>query len=95
MIKQDKTILITGATKNTGLAIARRFAADGWNVAITSRDAAAAEAAAKDIDGDVLGLGMDPAKVEDIRAAFAAVRERFGRLDAFVNNAAHLRRFRN
>ena len=41
-----KTILITGATKNTGLAIARRFASDGWNVAITSRDAAAAEGGA-------------------------------------------------
>ena len=79
-----KAILITGATKNTGLAIARRFAADGWNVVITSRDAAAAEAAAKGMEGDVLGLGMDPAKVEDIRAAFAAVKERFGRLDAYL-----------
>ena len=85
-----KTILITGATKNTGLAIARRFAADGWNVAITSRDAVSAEAAAKGIDGEIIGLGMDPANVADIRAAFAAVKERFGRLDAFVNNAAHL-----
>ena len=90
MIKQDKTILITGATKNTGLAIARRFASDGWNVAITSRDAVSAEAAAKGIDGEIIGLGMDPANVADIRAAFAAVKERFGRLDAFVNNAAHL-----
>ena len=86
----SKTILVTGATKNTGLAIARRFAADGWNVVVTSRDAASAEAAAKGIEGEALGLGMDPAKVEDIRAAFVAVRERFGRLDAFVNNAAHL-----
>ena len=85
-----KTILITGATKNTGLAIARRFAADGWNVVITSRDAAAADAAAKGIEGEVIGLGMDPAKVADIRVAFAAVKERFGRLDAFVNNAANL-----
>jgi len=85
-----KTILITGATKNTGLAIARRFASDGWNVVITSRDAVSAEAAAKGIDGEIIGLGMDPANVADIRAAFAAVKERFGRLDAFVNNAAHL-----
>ena len=38
-----KTILVTGAVRNTGLAIARRFAADGWGVALTSRDAAAAE----------------------------------------------------
>ena len=90
-----KTILVTGAVRNTGLAIARRFAADGWGVALTSRDAAAAEATAKALKAEfpqceALGIGMDPAKVADIRAAFAAVRERFGRLDAYVNNAANL-----
>jgi len=92
----DKTILVTGATKNTGLAVARRFLADGWNVAITSRDAAGAQAAAKGLAaspgaaGEVVGLRMDPANVADIRGPFAAVGDRFGRLDAFVNNAAHL-----
>lgn len=90
-----KTMLITGSVRNTGLAIARRFAADGWNVTVTSRDAAAAEETARALEAEfpqchALGLGMDPAKVEDIRAAFAAVRENFGRLDAFVNNAANL-----
>ncbi len=90
-----KTILVTGAVRNTGLAIARRCAADGWGVALTSRDAAAAEATAKALKAEfpqceALGIGMDPAKVADIRAAFAAVRERFGRLDAYVNNAANL-----
>ena len=91
----EKTILVTGATKNTGWAIARRFAADGWNVAITSRDASSAENAAAKLKAefpsvDVLGLAMDPAKVGDIRAAFASVAEKFGRLDAFVSNAANL-----
>lgn len=93
--EMKKTILVTGAVRNTGLAIARRFAADGWAVALTSRDAAAAEAAAKALEAEfpqcrALGVGMDPAVVADIRAAFAAVRERFGRLDAYVNNAANL-----
>ena len=91
----SKTMLVTGATKNTGLAIARRFAADGWNVVVTSRDAASAEATAASIKADfpaveALGVAMDPANVGEIRAAFAAAAERFGRLDAFVNNAAHL-----
>ena len=90
-----KTMLVTGATKNTGWAVARRFAADGWNVAITSRDAAAAENAAAKLKGefpavDALGMAMDPADVGDIRAAFASVAARFGRLDAFVSNAANL-----
>ena len=90
-----KAILVTGATKNTGWAIARRFATDGWNVALTSRDAASAEAAAAKLkaefpSADVLGLAMDPAKVGDIRAAFSFVAEKLGQLGAFVNNAAHL-----
>ena len=90
-----KVLFVTGATKNTGLAIARRFAAEGWNVALSSRDRAAAEAVAAQIAADfpgveALGVGMDPAKVEDIRAAFAEIGACFGRLDAFVSNAAHL-----
>ena len=89
-----KTIFITGATKNTGLGIARQFAADGWNVAVSSRDRAAAEetaqALAAEFGVDALGLAMDPAEVPSIRAAFAALKDRFGRLDAFVSNAANL-----
>lgn len=92
---RKKTLLVTGATKNTGWAIARRFAADGWNVAVTSRDAASAEAAAAKLEAGfpsvaALGLAMDPAKVDDVRGAFAAAKARFGGLDAFVSNAAHL-----
>ena len=90
-----KAILITGATKNTGWAIARRFAADGWNVALTSRDAEKADVAAERLKGefpavDALGFAMDPTKVEDIRSAFTAVKGRFGGLGAFVSNAANL-----
>ncbi|MCR5839641.1 MAG: SDR family oxidoreductase [Kiritimatiellae bacterium] len=90
-----KTMFVTGATKNTGWAIARRFAADGWDVVLTSRDASSAETAAAKLKAefpsvDALGVAMDPVKVDDIRGGFAAVKERFGRLDAFVNNAAHL-----
>ncbi len=32
-----QTVMITGTTRNTGLAIARRFTAEGYNVAISSR----------------------------------------------------------
>ena len=90
-----KTMFVTGATKNTGWAIARRFAAQGWNAVLSSRNAtSAAEAAAKlkaeFPQVETLGVGMDPAKVEDIRAAFAEIKARFGGLDAFVNCAADL-----
>ena len=90
-----KTMFVTGATKNTGWAIARRFAAQGWNAVVSSRSAEAAVEAAAKLKAEfpqveTLGIGMDPAKVEDIRAAFAAIKAKFGGLDAFVNCAAHL-----
>ena len=90
-----KTVFVTGATKNTGWAIARRFASLGWNVVISSRNEAAAAEAAKKLkaefpDVETLGVGMDPAHIADIRAAFGRIRAAFGHLDAFVNCAAHL-----
>ena len=90
-----KTLFVTGATKNTGWAVARKFASEGWNVALSSRDEKAAVEAAAKLQAEfpavgTLGLGMNPAEVPSIRAAFARIAERFGRLDAFVSNAAHL-----
>ena len=90
-----KTMFVTGAVRNTGLAIAKRFASEGWNVVITSRDEASASQCCDTLkaefpDVEFLGLGMDPADVGQIRGAFARVAEKFGRLDAFISNVAHL-----
>ena len=89
-----KVALITGATRNTGLAIARRFAAEGYAVAITSRDAAsaqeAAETLAKEYAVPARGYEMHPSCVESIRKTFDLLSQDFGRLDVFVANSAHL-----
>lgn len=90
-----KTVLITGATKNTGLAIVRRFAAEGWNVAVTSREETSATACCEELkkefpDVSFLGLGMDPSDVGQIRKAFARAGEVFSKMDAFISNAANL-----
>lgn len=45
----NKVIFITGATKNTGLAIAEKFAKNGYDVALTSRRADDAEKTAVDL----------------------------------------------
>lgn len=94
-MKNRKSIFVTGAVRNTGLAIARRFAAEGWAVTVSSRDGAAARETAAALKREyagieTLGVAMDPARVEDIRATFDEIRARFGRLDAFVSNAANL-----
>ena len=44
-----KTVFITGATKNTGLEIARLFAEKGYAVALSGRDITSAENTAKKI----------------------------------------------
>ena len=94
-MKNNRVIFVTGATRNTGLAIARGFAAGGWDVTVSSRDGAAARETAAALKREyagveTLGVAMDPARVEGIRAAFAEIRATFGRLDAFVSNAANL-----
>lgn len=89
-----KTVLITGATRNTGLAIARRFAKEGYNIAITSRDAASAqataEALAREYSITARGYAMAYDDINSIRQAFQQLENDFGRLDVFVANSANL-----
>ena len=90
-----RVVLITGAARNTGFAVARRFAKEGYDVCITSRSAQSAEAAALQVgkefpDIRTLGLAMEQSNLGQVEAAFSRVRETFGRLDVFVANAADL-----
>ena len=89
-----KSVLITGATRNTGLAIARRFAKEGWNIAITSRDAETAKRVALKLAEEfsvvARGYGMQPDCVESIMYTFYQVKQDFGQLQAFIANAANL-----
>ena len=90
----NKVIMITGAVRNTGLAVARQFAAGGWSVALTSRSADDARAAAEKLEREfsvrARGYGMDVESVGSIADVFAQVKADFGRLDAFVANSANL-----
>lgn len=91
----NRVVLVTGAARNTGLAIIRRFAREGYDAVITSRSADEAREAALQVGREypavrVMGLGMDPASVESIRAAFSVVKQEFGHLNAYISNAAHL-----
>ena len=89
-----KSILITGATANTGLAIAKKFAKEGYAVGITSRDSKRAEEAAEKLAAEfsvpTRGYGLDLTDVKDIEAVFSQFEQDFGGLDTFVANAANL-----
>ncbi len=89
-----KTVLITGATRNTGLAIAKRFAKEGFQVALTSRSASAAEKTAAQVEKEFSvkcrGYEMTFDRVSSMEKTFRQIKEDFGTLNAFVANSANL-----
>ena len=79
---------VTGASRGIGLTIARGLATAGATVALLSRPSEHLDTAAAAIGDGALAIPIDVGDPESVRAAFAQVRERFGRLDVLVNNAA-------
>lgn len=86
-----KTVLVTGAAKRIGRAIALRLAENGANVAITylgsQQEAEATVRALADYGAEAFALRCDLRNPEDIEEAMAAVIDEFGQLDVLVNNA--------
>jgi NAD(P)-dependent dehydrogenase (short-subunit alcohol dehydrogenase family) len=82
--------LVTGANKGIGRQIAGQLAELGHTIIIAARDAAAGEQAAaelRDVGGDAVAVVLDVTDAASIAAAASAVAERFGHLDALINNA--------
>ncbi|MER7842471.1 glucose 1-dehydrogenase [Kitasatospora sp. NPDC096077] len=83
----DKTALVTGASTGIGLAIARRFAAEGATVYLTGRREAELADAVEQIGGRAVGIRSDVSQLDDLDRLFAEITERSGRLDIVVANA--------
>ncbi len=81
--------LITGAARGIGLAVANRFLADGWRVALLDIEAGLLEksVAALARPDATLAVTCDVSNADAVAAVFAQIEHRFGRLDALVNNA--------
>ena len=78
-----KVALVTGAGSGIGRAVARALAADGWTLALMGRR----EAPLQETRPDALHLPADVADEAQVDAAFATLKQRFGRLDLLFNNA--------
>ncbi len=85
----SRVAVVTGAARGIGLAVAKRFLAEGWRVAMLDilADRQAAEAAALGDGERVLPLVCDVSDVAQVNDVFAEVKARFGRIDALVANA--------
>jgi NAD(P)-dependent dehydrogenase (short-subunit alcohol dehydrogenase family) len=84
-----KVALVTGAARGIGLATAKRFLNEGWRVAlldIEDRQLADAVTALGRPD-DAMALCCDVSDASAVNAAIDALAQRFGRLDALINNA--------
>ena len=86
-----RTILITGGSRGIGAATARLAARSGYDVMISYASAAQAAQAVladcREAGAQAFAAQADAARPDEVSQLFAEARERFGALDAFVNNA--------
>ena len=95
---QGKTLVITGASRGIGLAIAKRAAQDGANIVLLAKTVepnpklpgtlASAAAEVEAAGGQALAVQTDIRDENAVAAAVAAAVERFGGIDILVNNAS-------
>ncbi|WP_405879385.1 SDR family oxidoreductase [Streptomyces sp. NBC_01136] len=85
---QTKIAVVTGAGSGIGRAAAVELLRTGWSVALAGRRTEALEETAALVpEGPSVVVRTDVSRPDGVAALFAAVRERFGRLDLLFNNA--------
>jgi NAD(P)-dependent dehydrogenase (short-subunit alcohol dehydrogenase family) len=82
-----RVALVTGAGTGIGRAVAIGLAADGFAVVLAGRRSDLLDETAESIDTGSLVQPTDVCDVASVDALFAAITERFGRLDLLFNNA--------
>ncbi|MEJ7583404.1 MAG: SDR family oxidoreductase [Acidimicrobiales bacterium] len=84
----DKVVVVTGAAKGIGFALAERFVAEGARgVTICDLDPGDCRVAADRLGGVALDVAADVSVEGDVVAVVARTEERFGPVDLFVSNA--------
>jgi len=87
---KDKVIVITGAARGLGAAMARRFASQGASLALVDLDASSMQSIASEcgeLAANVKTYGANVAEEQDVVDLFNTIRSDFGALDGLVNNA--------
>ncbi len=87
---QGRTVIVTGGASGIGAALCEGFAAEGANAVIADIDLEAAQALAERITaagGGAMAVRVDVTDRAQVAAGIADAVARFGRLDAYFNNA--------
>jgi NAD(P)-dependent dehydrogenase (short-subunit alcohol dehydrogenase family) len=88
---ENKVVLITGGSRGLGLALARRFAAEGASLVLVSRDRAELDRACDDLRrrgaSAILPIPCDVRREDQVQEAVTTAISLFGRLDVLINNA--------
>lgn len=85
-----RSVIVTGAGRGIGAAMAKALAAAGGRLAVADIDAASAEAVAAEIraaGGEAIGVEADVTRRDAVQAMIAAAVQAYGRLDVIFNNA--------
>jgi len=92
---ENKTAVVTGASRGIGLAVAKKLASQGANIAVVYvGDTAEGENAKKEIEALGVKVGLyycDVSNFEESKATVDKIIEEFGGIDILVNNAGIVR----
>lgn len=83
----NKVVLVTGASRGIGRAIAQAFIDGGATVIGTATSASGAQRISEYLGGSGKGLELNVTNPESIDAVFAAIKDGWGGVDILVNNA--------
>ncbi|HAQ39528.1 MAG TPA: 3-oxoacyl-[acyl-carrier-protein] reductase [Clostridiales bacterium] len=84
-----KTVIVTGASKGIGKAIALEFAQKGHNIVVNYRGGLPVELLEEmnQLGGSAIGIKADVSKFDEAKSLIASAKEKFGSVDVLVNNA--------
>ena len=84
---EGKVVLITGASRGIGLAIARALHQEGAKLILAARNRGPLSRARAELPGTVLSMPADVTKPGEVKRLIAAVQKKIRRLDVLINNA--------
>ncbi|TDJ48923.1 MAG: SDR family oxidoreductase [Gemmatimonadetes bacterium] len=90
---EGRVVMISGGSKGLGAALARRFVAEGAAVSICARETDELNALAEQLrseGGRLIASSIDVTSESDVAGWVRATHDRFGKIDALINNASML-----